>query len=90
LSEPLPKTNDSLTKEVVAISVLVSLELPLLKQDLALFSNKLQLVSDLKLKKNFLFFILAMEAREVYSETTQHWACPSFVLEEISHNPINR
>jgi hypothetical protein len=73
----------------MAISVLVSLELPLLKQDLLLFSNKLQLVSDLKLKR-ILFFILAMEAREVYSETTQHRACPSFVLEEISHNPINR
>jgi len=29
-----------------------------------------------------------MEAREVYSETTQHWARPSFVLEEISHKPL--
>jgi hypothetical protein len=37
----------------MAISVLVSLELPLLKQDLLLFSNKLQLVSDLKLKRIF-------------------------------------
>ena len=35
------------------IIVLVSLELPLLKQDLFLFSNKLQLVSDLKLKRSF-------------------------------------
>lgn len=53
LSEPLPKTNDSLTKEVVAISVLVSPELRLLKQDLLLFSNKLQFVRDLKLKRIF-------------------------------------